>query len=104
MGSCATIRLSLHCDTRVAEQGHGPRDYLMAVREGGFAPLEAGGALSHCRVFSHMGIHTRTDDAHGVVSVGLKEPRPYTPTAGRVDPSDHPQTGVCIILWARPDT
>ena len=53
----------------VAEQGHGPRDYLMPVREGGFAPLEAGGALSHCRVLSHMGIHTRTgDDAHGVVT------------------------------------
>lgn len=57
MESCATIRLSLHCDTRVAEQGHGPRDYLMPVREGGFAPLEAGGALSHV-VLSHYWVST----------------------------------------------
>jgi hypothetical protein len=41
----------------VAEQGHGPRDYLTAVREGGFAPLEAGGALSHV-VFSHYWVST----------------------------------------------
>ena len=88
----------------VAEQGHGPRDYLMAVREGGFAPLEAGGALSHCRVLSHMGIHTRTgDDAHGVVSVGLKEPRLYTSTVGWVGPVDHPPDRR-MTLWARPDT